>query len=266
MKGFAVINTAHEEDVKRKFPFAGKLWGIDRFIGPYKEEDMEFNNCIGTEIKIPYGFEKSKVKRAYKIGMKMYGYVVSKEYNINYNPFFHHSCLIRALDFLTVSLGCDLRLGEVVIADASTYEGRNSFRLLLPFARRIILVTDNKKEIMEEAEHAMINYGTSVAVLEDPVKASERADAVVIASDKPHHKYIVDMNRPMLFFRFFKKPEGRWWFDNVTINFKDYYNLSSIHAQGYVDINNKRPFWISAEKDGFRIQNIRKENIIIMNR
>jgi hypothetical protein len=170
------------------------------------------------------------------------------------------------LDFFTVSLGCDLRLNEVVIADAASYEGRNAFRLLLPIARRILLVTDRKKELMEEVDYGMMRFGTSVGVVEDAVKAAERADIVVIASDNQYHKYLAELNRPMLFFRYNTPPTTKLWFDDISVSYRGKGDMDSLYAQGYIDVINKKPFWESAEKEGFSIKSIKKRNMKILER
>lgn len=266
MKGFAVLNTADDKEIKDKHPVMGRIWGADKLILPYKEREYEFNRIKGARYNVPLGFQRSKLKRAYKVGVRDYGYVVSKDFNINYNPFFHHSCLVRALDFLTIRLGCDLRLNEVVIADAASYEGRNIFRLLLPVARRIILVTNNKEELVEEVNYAMMRYGTSVALIEDPVKASERADAVIMVSDRDEHKYISSLDRPMLFLRSKTTPTSRWWFNDIDISFSRDEEFETIYAQGYLDIYNKKTLWQVAEDEGFRIKNIKREGKKILER
>ena len=266
MRGFAILSRAYEENVKERYPFIGRIWGTNRLIMPYKNDEYEFDNILGGNISIPLGFENMKVKTAQKIGAKKYGHVVSRDFNIRYNPFFYHSGLIRALDFFTVSLGCDVRLNEVVIADAATYEGRNAFRLLLPIARRILLVTDRKKELIEEVDYAMMRYGTSVGVIEDAVKAAERADIVVIASDNKYHKYLAELNRPMLYFRYNTPPITKWWFDDISISYKGKGDMDSLYAQGYLDVLNREPLWNSAEKEGFSIKSIKKRNMKILER
>jgi hypothetical protein len=266
MNGFAVISKADEEDVRNRFPLSSKLWGVDKFLQPFKDRYIKFGEMECVDIKIPPGFEKGKVNRANNMGLRKYGCVVSRDYSINYNPFFYHSCLVRALDFFTVGLGCDLRLSEVVIADASTFEGKNIFRLLLPFARRIVLVTENKNDIIEEADYAMIRYGTSVAVIEDPVKAVERADAVVLSSQNIYHKCLLEKERPMLYIKFLQSPHTKWWFNDVDISYNKQEELETIYAQGYVDRHKMEPLWSSAEKEGFRIKNIKKCDIKIMER
>jgi hypothetical protein len=266
MKSFAILSRAYDEDIKERYPLMARIWGANRLIRPFKEVEYSFDNITGGKISIPSGFESSKVKRAHKLGIRNYGHVVSKDFNINYNPFFYHSSLVRALDFLTVSLGCDMRLSEVVIADASTYEGRNAFRLLLPIARRILLVTDKKDELTEEVDYAMLRYGTSVAVIEDAVKAAERADIIVIASDNINHKYLVELDRPTLYFRFHKQPLTKWWFDNVSISYKKQGNLDFLFAQGYMDVINKKLLWNNAEKEGFNIRSIKRRDLNIIER
>lgn len=266
MKGFAILSRANDKDLKDKHPFISKIWGTNRLIMPYKSVEYEFDNILGSNISIPSGFENMKIKAAQRTGVKKYGYVLSRDFNIRYNPFFYHSGLIRALDFLTVSLGCDIRLNEVVIADAATYEGRNAFRLLLPIARRILLVTDRKKDLSEEVDYAMMRYGTSVGVIEDVVKAAERADIVVIASDNQYHKYLTDLNRPMLIFRCSNPPGAKWWFDDIGISYKGKGDMDSLYAQGYIDVINREPLWKNAEKEGFSIKSIKKRNMNILER
>lgn len=257
VKSFAVLNRAERDDVIERHPALGRIAYIDKLLQPYKYNEMNFNDVIGVNIKIPGGFERGKIGRAYKRGVRNYGYVLSRDYNINYNPFFHHSCLIRALDFYTIKLGCDLRLSEVVIADAATVEGKNAFRLLLPIARRIVLVTEQKSKLLEEVEYAIFRYGSSVAVIEDPVKAAERADIIVIASDNINHRYIADLDRPMLYFRYITPPKSSYWFDGVDISYGEN-EFDIIYAQGYTDVNEKKPLWYNAEIEGFRIKNIKR--------
>lgn len=266
MSGFAIISRANEDDIRERYPFIGSVWGTKKLIRPYKKDEYKFDYIMGGNICVPSGFEKIKLKTAQKIGVKKYGHVVSRDFNIGYNPFFYHSGLIRALDFLTVSLGCDVRLSEVVIADAATYEGRNAFRLLLPIARRILLVTDKKKELIEEVDYAIMRYGTSVGVIEDAVKAAERADIVVIASDNKYHKYLVELDRPMLYFRFVTAPSTKWWFDDISISYKGKGDLDSLYAQGYIDVINREPYWSNAEREGFSIKSIKKRNVKILER
>jgi hypothetical protein len=266
MNGFAVISKANDEDVKNKFPVLSKVWGMDKIMLPYTEKEFDFNSLLGAKINITEGFEGAKVKRAYKAAIRQYGHVLSKEYNINYNILFHHSCLIRALDFYTVKKGCDLRLSEVVIADAATVEGRNAFRLLMPIARRILLVTENKNSLSQEVEYAMNRFGISAAVIEDPVKASEKADALVLSSQNPDHKYLANLQRPMLYFNFLSKPLGKMWFDDVGISYSEGEELESLYAQGYLDAVKKEALWHMAEDEGFVIRSLKKENKKIIER
>jgi hypothetical protein len=266
MNGFAVISKANEEDVKNKFPVLSKVRGMDSLMLPYTEREFNFNSFVGAKVNITKGFERAKVKRAYKIGIRHYGHVVSKEFNINYNAFFHHSCLVRALDFYTVRMGCDLRLSEVVIADAATVEGRNAFRLLMPIARRILLVTENKNSLSEEVEYAMNRFGISAAVIEDPVKASEKADVLVLSSENPNHRYLTSLQRPMLYFKSLDKPSGRMWFDDVGISYVEGEELESLYAQGYLNVIKKEALWRLAEDEGFVIKSLMRENKKIIER
>ncbi|QCX33773.1 hypothetical protein FDN13_08715 [Caloramator sp. E03] len=149
MNSFAVIRKAKEDDIREKYPTVSHISFINKLLQPYKSKEIMLNDITAAEIKIPDGFERIKLKRSCKFGNEQYGYVLSKDYDINFNLFFYHSCLIRALDYYTVSLGCDLRLGEVAIADASTLEGRNCFFLLLPFARRIILISKKSRSLFQ---------------------------------------------------------------------------------------------------------------------
>lgn len=266
MKGFAILSRAYDEDIRERYSLMGRIWGANRLIMPYKTHEYEFNDISGSNINVPLGFENMKLRTAQRMGIKKYGYIVSRDFNIRYNPFFYHSGLIRALDFLTISLGCDIRLNEVVIADAATYEGRNAFRLLLPIARRILLVTDRKKDLIEEADFAIQRYGTSVGVIEDIIKAAERADVLVIASDNQYHKYLTDLHRPMLVFRCTTTPAGRWWFDDISINYRGNGDMDPLYAQGYIDVISREPHWINAEKEGFGIKSIKKRNMKILER
>ncbi|EYE87952.1 hypothetical protein Q428_10650 [Fervidicella metallireducens AeB] len=266
MRGFAVLGEAYEEDVSKKYPVLSRIWGLDKTIQPYVRDVLMFNGIQCGKIEIPSGFQRNKLKRACKIGTKRYGHVVSRRFDINFNPFFYHSCLARAFDFYTVSLGCDLRLHEVVIADASSYEGRNMFRLLLPIARRIILVTNRKKELIEEVEYAITYFGTSVALIEDPINACKNADAVILASECPEHQYIANLDRPMLFLKHTNTPITKYWFNEVDISFNKYKNLDVDFAQGYMEVSGKRILWLNAEKEGFAINNIKRGNNIVINR
>lgn len=190
--------------------------------------------------------------------------ILSSDYSINLNQLFRISYLIRALDFYTISLGCDLRLNEVVIADAASPEGKNAFKLLLPIARRIILITDRRDEIKDMVDYGIMKYGTSAAVLEDPIKASERADAVVISSDNPEHSCLIEVERPILYLKFIKYPFGRLWFDNITVSFNGHCQLEPSFAQGYVDVAGKKSLWRCAESEGFQIKGLTKMGSYIM--
>lgn len=266
MRGFAVLGEAYEKDVSERHPVLSRIWGLDKTIQPYIRDILVFNGIECGKIDIPLGFKRNKLKKACKIGTKKYGHVVSRCFDVNFNPFFYHSCLARAFDFYTVSLGCDLRLNEVVIADASSYEGRNMFRLLLPIARRIILVTNRKNELFEEVEYAMTYFGTSVALIEDPIKACKNADAVILASDCSEHQCIANLDRPMLFLKYMSIPITKYWFNDVDISFNKYKNLDVAFAQGYMEVTGKRILWLNAEKEGFAINNIKKGNNIVINR
>lgn len=266
MEGFAVLSRAKQCEIEERYPLASRIYGMNRILQPFKEQEVNFKGVLGAKISVPPGFEAGKVNRAYRASMRRYGYVLSEDYDINYNPYFHHSCLIRALDFFTVSQGCDLRLSEVVIADAASFEGRNAFRLLVPFARRIILVSDKKSELLEEADYAMNRYGSSVAVVEDPVRAAERADALVISSDSDNHRYLLNIKRPMLYFKYITPPSNDLWFNKVDISYKGSGIINTIFAQGYLNVYNKKPLWRNAETEGFVIRNIRKNSIKLMER
>lgn len=260
MKGFAVIDRARDTDIKYKFPMLGRVYGMKNLILPYRDEEIELKDAKVGKINISSGFENGKLKMAYKMGIKEYGYVVSKTYGINYNPFFYHSCLIRGLDFFTVKLGCDMRFNEVAIADASSLEGRNAFRLLLPIARRIVLVTDNKSELEDEVKYAIMRYGTSVGLIEDPVKAADSADVIIISSKNENHRYLIETEKPTLFFKYLYKPKTKMWFDNLSISFNNHDDMDVTYAQGYIDIYGKTPVWYNAEKEGFKIFMLKKEN------
>lgn len=256
MNGFAVIKKLKKDETSKKLTSLADVPFLNFMVMPHFGQDIALNEISGNDITVAGGLEKSKVRLAVHQGIKRYGYVLSKDYGINYNPYFYHSCLIRGFDFLTVSLGCDMRVSEVVIADAATLAGRNFFRLLLPFARRIILVTDRKSELEEEVNYAIQMYGISAAVVSDPVKASESADAAIIASDKEYHKYIIEKNIPILFNKFMYKPKSEYCFNNVYLSFKHYDMLDTQYAQGYIDVMRKRPHFIYAEKDGFSIKKL----------
>lgn len=264
MEGFAVLNRAKTQGLAARYPIRGRIMGVRNLIGPYEEEIHNFNGITGCRIRIPEGFEKVKRRRGERIGIKRYGYVLSMDYSININQLFHVSCLIRALDFYTISLGCDLRLNEVVIADAATPEGKNAFKLLLPIARRIILITDRRDEVKDMVDYGIMKYGTSAAVLEDPVKASERADAVVIASDNPKHSCLIERERPILYLKFINYPTGKLWFDDITVSFNGQGHLEPLFAQGYVDVLGKKPLWRYAEKEGFKIRELMNKESCIM--
>lgn len=266
MIGFAVLSKARDEDVFKKHPVAGKMSGIKSLLPPFEEEEYNFNGMIGSNIAIPRGFERIKIKSSTIKGTKKYGHVLSKDYKINFNPFFYHSCLIRALDFYTISMGCDLRISEVVIADAASYEGRNAFRLLLPLAKRILLVTDRKEELLQEVDYAIIKYGTSVGIIENAEKAVERADIIVLSSDNEKHRCLIRVERPMLYFRFIDVPKTELWFNKISISFDKKGEYDPIFAQGYVDVTGRQPVWRFAEAGGFRIKDIKKDNIKIMER
>lgn len=254
MKGFAVLSKA-----KEVFETGNHLTGcFHGLILPDTKCKKYLGAVNSTDISITPGFEKIKVKRAISFGIKNYGYVISRDFNINYNPFFNSSCLIRAFDFFSMKLGCDLRSCEILIADAASNEGKNAFWILAPFAKRIILVTSKKNEVLKEADFARAKYGTLSAVVEDPVKASAAADAIILASEDASHKYIAGLKKPMLYYKFYKRPDGDLWFDNVDISFNGKDEMNTIYAQAYIDINKKRPSWYNAENEGFTIKNIKQ--------
>ncbi|MCX7885479.1 MAG: hypothetical protein N2448_10730 [Caloramator sp.] len=263
MNSFAVIERAKNGEIIEKYPSFSRISFVNKLIQPYKSEDIFFNDILGVNIKIPEGFEKFKIKMAYNTAIRKYNRVFSKDYDINFNTFFYHSCLIRALDYYTISLGCDLRLNEVVIADAATNEARDAFFLLLPIARRIILLTEKKKELLFNVEYAISKYGTSVAVIEDPIKAAERADVIVLSSNNDNHRYIAELRRPMLILKYVSPPKHSYWFNDVDIGFEDK-KMDIIFAQGYVELKQNKIIWSSAENEGFRIKNIKRyDNILI---
>lgn len=265
MNSFVVIRKAKEDDLRERYPTISRISFINKLLYPYKSEDIILNDVTAAEIKIPDGFERIKLKRSCKFGYEQYGYIVSKDYNINFNLYFYHSCLIRALDYYTVSLGCDLRLGEVAIADASTLEGRNSFFLLLPFARRIVLVSKKKQELIPDVEYAILKYGTSVAIIEDPIRASENADAIILSSKDENYKYLAEVKKPMLYFNFIYPPKSSLWFNDVDIAFNDN-KMDITFAQGYLQIKQRKIIWSMAEKEGFLIKSIRRDNEILIER
>lgn len=264
MKGFAVISRAQKDEVQDRFPVLSKMLGANKIIPPFKQKEIYFDRFIGCKIDITDGFEKAKIRRAYKNGIREFGFVLSKDFGINYNVSFHHSCLVRALDFFTISIGCDLRFNEVIIADASTPEGRSFFKFLVPISRRILLVTNNKHALEEEVDYAISRFGTSVAVIEDPIKASQSADVIVLSSSNPDHKHLAELNRPMLYHSFLKAPSGKLWFNNVGITYKDGEETEPIYGQGYLDIIKKDPTWYNAEREGFMIKTIKKNDTNII--
>lgn len=264
MEGFAVLKKVERERLKTRYPVMGRIIGIRNLVGPYEEEAYDFNGITGCSIGIPEGFEKAKRWRGERIGTRTYGYVLSRDYSINFNQLFYVSCLVRALDLYTISLGCDLRLNEVVIADAASPEGKNAFKLLLPIARRIILITDRPDKVKDMVDYGIMKYGTSAAVLEDPIKASERADAVIIASDNPKHSCLLEVERPILYLKFMYYPSGKLWFDDITVSFNGQGKLEPLFAQGYVDVLGRKPLWRYAESGGFRIKELTKQGDIIM--
>ena len=254
LKGFAVLSKAKYIYENGKY-LTGCFHGL---IVPDSKSEISLGAVKSTDVSITPGFEKIKVKRAINFGIKNYGYVISRDFNINYNPFFNSSCLIRAFDFFSMKLGCDLRSCEILIADAASNEGKNAFWILAPFAKRIILVTSKKNEILKEVDFARAKYGTLSAVVEDPVKASAAADAIILASEDASHKYIAGLKKPMLYYKFYKRPDGDLWFDNVDISYNGKDEMNTIYAQAYIDINKKRPSWYNAENEGFTIKNIKQ--------
>ncbi|SKB00599.1 hypothetical protein SAMN05443428_1459 [Caloramator quimbayensis] len=265
MNSFAVIERAKNDEIIEKYPSFSRIGFVNKLIQPYKSEEMLFNNILGVNIKIPEGFEKLKIKRAYNTAVRKYNRVFSREYDIDFNKFFYHSCLIRALDFYTISLGCDIRLNEVVIADAATPEGKDAFFLLLPIARRIVLLTEKKKELLFNVEYAISKYGTSAAIIEDPVKAAERADIIILSSKNDNYRYIAELKRPMLILEYIVPPKHSYWFNDVDIAFDDK-KMDIIFAQGYVELKQKKIIWSSAEDDGFKIKNIKRYDDILIER
>jgi hypothetical protein len=119
---------------------------------------------------------------------------------------------------------------------------------------------------MEEVDYAMLRFGTSVAVIEDAVKAAERADIIVMASDNVNHKYLAEIDRPTLYFKFLKEPLTKWWFDSVSISFRKQGDFDCLYAQGYLDVAHKNLLWKSAENEGFNIRSIKRRDLNIIER
>lgn len=126
-------------------------------------------------------------------------------------------------------------------------------------------MTEKKEEVINYIEYAALNYGTSVAVIEDPVKAAERADVIILSSDKAQHNYLADITKPMLLYRFIYSPKTPFWFNDVDIAFKDV-KFDIDFVQGYVEIKNKEAKWNSAEKEGFYIKSIKQGEKILIER
>jgi hypothetical protein len=252
--GFAVLAKAKGGCGTGK-DFTGYFHGL---ILPHEKYERYLGAVKSADISITPGFERIKVKRAVSFGIKNYGLVISRDFKINYNSFFHDSCLIRAFDFFSMKFGCDLRSSEVLIADAASDEGRNAFKILAPFVKRIILVTARKNQILKEVDMARAKYGTQAAVIEDPVKSLAAADAVILSSDDINHKCIAELKMPLLYYRFIEKPTGDLWFDDVDISFNGKDEMETVYAQAYVDINKKQPSWYNAENEGFTIKNIKQ--------
>ncbi len=260
MQGFAVISKEKYTEGKRKSSFL-------RYILPPETIKDSIEDIDYTWINVSEENEALKLRQAKKMAGRISKIVVSRDYNINYSKLCYYSLLIRALDYYSVSLGCDLRLGEVVIGDGATYEGMCAFKLLCPIARRILLVTkENKGRLMDIAEKAMIEYGISAAVVEDPIKASERADAVILAADNDDYTQLLTKDRPTLLMRFPKPKQSGRWFDDVGIAYKDMGGLREEAVQGYLSCIGKDRIWNMAEREGFFVDAIMQQGKVVLKR
>lgn len=236
-------------------------------IMPPKVIKGNIGNISYTNISVPEEFQKHKLHQAVRKACKISSIVVSRDYNINYSFLCYYSLLIRALDYYSVSLGCDIRLSEVVIGDGATYEGMCAFRLLCPIAKRIVLVnTGNREKLMGLAEKAMMKYGISAAVVENPVKAAERADVVVLASDNLDYGQLLTIDRPTLIIRFPKFPMSGRWFDGAGISFMGGEAINEAAVQGYLSYMKKELQWQMAEKEGFTLDTITQQGKVILSR
>ena len=259
MDGFAVIS-------REEHQAANGMHRLLRSIIPPEAVKGSVGDIGYTCIKVPEYLERRKLRQAMSMANKITRVVVSKDYNVNYSRLCYYSMLIRALDFYCISLGCDLRLHEVVIGDAATGEGVAAFKLLCPIARRILLVTDNKKRLEGIAEKAMIDYGISAAVIENPIKAAERSDAIILASDNDRYSHLLIKDRPTLIMRFPRLPISGKWFDTAGLGFMGKEGTEEVAVQGYLSYLKKDRIWQAAEKEGFTIDAIMQQGRIILNR
>jgi len=260
MDGFTIISK------DRYFKGTGRISFLQRFLPP-KVIKGNVGSVSYANINVPEEFQRHKLTQAIRMAGKISNIVVSRDYNINYSFMCYYSMLIRALDYYSISLGCDLRLSEVVIGDGATSEGMCAFHLLCPIAKRIVLVnTGNREKLMGLAEKAMMKYGISAAVVENPVKAAERADVVVLATDNPDYSQLITRDRPTLIMRFPKPPTSGRWFDGAGISFMGGEELDEAAVQGYLSYMKKELLWQMAEREGFTVDTITRQGRVILSR
>lgn len=260
MDGFAIISRDRYLQGTEKRSFL-------QHIMPPKVIRGNIGNISYTNISVPDKFQAHKLHKAVRKAYKISSVVVSRDYNINYSFMCYYSLLIRALDYYSISLGCDIRLSEVVIGDGATYEGICAFQLLCPIAKRIVLVnTGSREKLMGITEKAMMKYGMSAAVVENPIKAAERADVVVLASDSPEYGQLLTRDRPTLIIRYPKLPMSGRWFDGAGISFMGGEKINEAAVQGYLSYMKKELQWQMAEKEGFTLDTITQQGKVILSR
>lgn len=260
MNKILVLNKASLEEINIVHPYFSKIIVINKLLLPYKEREYKLKDVKAEIVKIPDGLENIKLN----IAIKRFGkesIVLSKDLGINIDSNFIISCLIRALDIFTIKHGCDLRLNEVLIADAENILGKICFRYLLNFARRIILLADKRENLIKDMEFALKNYGISVAVIEDPIKAASLCKAMIITDKR--YEILIDPKKPTLLLNKTICHNGLCFDDvDITLDEKNFYD--SILAQGFLEMKGYERIWKNAEEEGFKISKFKLQNNLIM--
>ncbi|KRQ86664.1 hypothetical protein ABG79_01411 [Caloramator mitchellensis] len=243
MKNVLVIERVGEKDLAKSNNILHKL------LLPFKENNFKLKNVEAALVKIPEGLERIKLSLIVNFN-KRNNIVLSRDYDINFDIKFYSTYLIRALDIFTVKLKCDLRLNEILIADADNLIGKLCFYNLLPFARRIVLLTNNKNNLEKEAEFAYYKYGTSVAVVEDIVYTEKICDAMIITDEK--YIGLLKSKKPALSLCRINEHYDYCFEDvDITLNYEEFFK--PIFALGYLNVYDYEKNWQMAEKEGFRI-------------
>lgn len=260
MNKILVLNRASLEDINILHPYLSRIVGVNKLLLPYKEREYKLKDVTAEIVKMPDGLENIKLN----IAIKRFGkesIVLSKDLGINVDLQFIISCLVRALDIFAVRHGCDLRLNEVLIADAENVLGKICFRYLLNFSRRIILLANKRENLFEEMEYALKNYGTSVAIIEDPIKAVSLCQTMIITNKD--YEFLIDPKKPTLLLNRTIHGSGLCFDDvDITLNEKDFFD--NILAQGFLEMKGYKRIWKNAEKEGFKIAKLKLQNNIIM--